>query len=252
MTDVLTKLRIVHRAWRHRLRVDRAEIRFMLSEIQPGDTVVDAGAHKGSHTYWLCQTVGRSGCVLAFEPQPLLAEYLRDVGETFPFPQLKCFAAALSDQAGEAPLSINAQRHSGTASLLPGTGSRHAVSVKLLSLDDCARDHAAGPVRFIKIDVEGHELEVLRGAERVLKEDRPSLLLECVEGYHGRVSTDEVFSYLKELGYGGGFFHRGRLRSLSRFSPSRHQVKMFTPDWCPNFAFVPTERLERSALHRAA
>ena len=90
-------------------------------------------------------------------------------------------------------------------------------------------------MHFIKCDVEGHELEVLQGGQRVLREDRPVLLVECVDSRPEVGQTDRVFPYLEALGYRGYFFPNGRTESLTRFRVEHHQV---APDaeWLVNFA----------------
>jgi predicted methyltransferase len=69
--------RFLWRAFKARWRDQRAELSIIRDHISPGDTVCDVGAHKGTYTYWLSRWVGNSGRVLAFEPQPSLAAYLR-------------------------------------------------------------------------------------------------------------------------------------------------------------------------------
>ena len=70
------RTRLLHRAWRYRLRIERPEILFLLEHLAPGQTAVDVGAHKGAFTYWMDRLVGPTGHVLAFEPIPELAAYL--------------------------------------------------------------------------------------------------------------------------------------------------------------------------------
>ena len=77
----------------------------------------------------------------------------------------------------------------------------------------CAHPDAR-PAGFIKCDVEGHELDVLVGAERVLREDRPVLLVESVDDRPTAGQTGRVFDHLRGLGYDGWFFEHGRRRSI--------------------------------------
>ncbi len=77
-------------------------------------------------------------------------------------------------------------------------------------------------VGFIKVDVEGHELDVLRGAEATLRRDRPALLVESEERHRpGAVAA--VHGFLGSLGYHGFMVDDGRLVSLGGFDPSRDQ-----------------------------
>jgi hypothetical protein len=98
-------------------------------------------------------------------------------------------------------------------------------------------------VSFIKCDVEGAELEVFRGAEGILRNDRPALLFECECRHHANGRIDGVFEFLAGMGYVGQFFDDGRLRPIREFDASEHQRtdgdRFFDErGYCNNFAFV--------------
>jgi hypothetical protein len=92
----------------------------------------------------------------------------------------------------------------------------------------------------MKIDVEGHELAVFRGARETLRRDSPVLVFEC-ENRH--ISGDDVFmvlDYLRSLGYDGSFVCRGALMPISGFDPAIHQRQVGErfwdrKDYCNNF-----------------
>ena len=73
----LSNFNYLYRAYRYRLRVDPAELRFVGQSLRPGQVAVDIGCHKGAYTYWMRRRVGPSGAVYAFEPQPQQVAYLR-------------------------------------------------------------------------------------------------------------------------------------------------------------------------------
>ncbi|MEX2496237.1 MAG: FkbM family methyltransferase, partial [Woeseia sp.] len=89
------------------------------------------------------------------------------------------------------------------------------IEIAVTTLDGCLAGSVGGPVRFIKCDVEGHELEVFKGAAGILRRDGPVLLFEC---HHNEAEEGSLFSFLSELGYDGAFFqvepadHRNLLR----------------------------------------
>ena len=68
-----------HPVWRYRLRTERQEIAYLLSRDLHGATVADVGANRGIYSYWMHKAVTPDGNVGAFEPQPELAAYLRDL-----------------------------------------------------------------------------------------------------------------------------------------------------------------------------
>jgi len=97
-------------------------------------------------------------------------------------------------------------------------------------------------VALLKIDVEGAELAVLRGAERILRNDGPLLVFECENRHllHGHVG--DVFAMLDDLGYEGYFVCRHRLLPVSAFDAAIHQRQdgewfWKRKDYCNNFIF---------------
>ena len=138
--NLLEVLRYRHRAWKARRRNERAEITAMLGLIRSGDTVLDLGAHKGSYLYWLRQAAGPTGRVLAFEPQPALAAYLRDVVRAMRWENVTIENQGVSERPGSLTLHIPGP----TGSISPGatfeTGivpeaDGQSVSVGVTTLD---------------------------------------------------------------------------------------------------------------------
>lgn len=78
-------------------------------------------------------------------------------------------------------------------------------------------------VAYIKIDVEGHESEVVRGAEGLLREEHPALWIEIERDHHPTGCVDEVFDLLSAFGYEGTFWFRGVEHVLRDFDPEIHQ-----------------------------
>jgi FkbM family methyltransferase len=140
----------------------------------PGETAVDAGANVGFVSNLLAHAVGRSGRVVAFEPHPQIfqtlsrnATRLRDVDG---LDVLELNQAAVSTTSGMLPLGIDPAtfaQNKGTASL-EQAGSTESTDVRTVRLDDSL----TVPVGVLKLDVEGHELAALEGAERLLREQR--------------------------------------------------------------------------------
>ncbi len=147
----------------------------LTSLCRPGACVVDVGANVGWYTFLAAQRVGPTGRVLAFEPEPenfaLLSESLRDN----PRPQVRVWAEAVSDHDGEETLFLSDEaasfhstaRHVGTRSL----------TVRSLRIDTVVHDLALPSVDVLKIDVEGGEPKVLRGALDSLRAGRVRNLL---------------------------------------------------------------------------
>ncbi len=228
----------MHRAYKYRYVDDREEIRFLLSVLQDGDTAIDIGAHKGGYTYWMDKAVGHLGKVIAFEPQPAGARLLRQL-----FPHVTVEQAALSDHSGEKVLYIKPRSYevSFEASLSADYPDALTQSVQTITLDDYCSRRRLRP-RFIKIDVEGHELEVIRGAVETLKLARPYMLIEIEKRHIGAFKMQELLDHLEGLGYWGYFVWRGNRQSVKNFDFRVHQALKNigkAGEYINNFMFEP-------------
>jgi FkbM family methyltransferase len=237
----LEQISWTYRAWRYRLVVEREEIRQLLRCLQPGDTVIDIGAHKGGFTYWMQKRVGRTGHVYAFEPQPQLADRLRRMIGPAMESHVTVENMALSSLNGEMVLTVPGNSPSPGASLEPLPSNQHECqyySVPVRTLDSYFFSRITRRVKLIKCDVEGHEMEVFRGGERILREQQPILIFECECRHRQNRSLDSVFDYLSTLGYTGHFFSNGKLHSIDRFDMARHQADPAQPIYANNFLFA--------------
>lgn len=143
--------------------------------IRPGDRVVDAGANIGYMTVLAARAAGPQGSVTAFEPHPELFRILRsNADETAKRPSapITLRNVALGETAGRATLVIpdamstnDGIAHLGTAT----TAGERAIEVELTTLDD---ELGTDSIGVLKIDVEGFEAAVLKGARRALTERR--------------------------------------------------------------------------------
>ena len=229
--------RIIYRGWRYRLKVEREEVLFLLRHLGPGQTAIDIGAHRAAFCYWMAKKVGPQGKILAFEPLPMLADYLRDAQTALPLPQMEVIEAALSDQPGTAVLHVPVNSYLGTTTLLPKETGHHQIEVETLRLDDYCEENNVSSVDFIKCDVEGFEAEVFRGAERILRECRPTLLFECENDRHIDGQHERVFPYLESLGYDGFFFRAGKVLPLSHFDLRKHHQRS-DRNWSNNWVSI--------------
>jgi FkbM family methyltransferase len=148
---------------------------------------------------------------------------------------------AVSSEAGTRPLLVPGDGVTPAASLvgasLPPGPRAHPVSVD--TLDRYLGAHPPrGRVALLKVDVEGHELDVFLGAHATLARHRPALLFECEARHLRRVTMEDVFDHLSDRGYHGWFFERGQLVDVTRFDRGTHQVEGRRP-YVNNFVFLP-------------
>lgn len=232
------RLSLHYRAWRYRLKVEAPEIAYVLRVLRPGDTALDIGAHKGAFTYWMRRAVGAGGRVISFEPQPELALRLERLAGELGWSNVTVEARALSSGEGTAALHVPRGGPGPGASLEAAIADPEGerIDVPLTSLDAYFSGKSVTRLALIKCDVEGHELDVFRGAARLLAEHRPALLFECEARHHKHDRIERVFEHLEGLGYRGRFFLGGVLRPVSELRIEEHQVPGKVP-YANNFVF---------------
>jgi FkbM family methyltransferase len=153
------------------------EVQLMASLCAPGATIVDAGANIGAHTLPLAKAVGPTGKVFAFEPQRRPFQLLAANVALNGLDNVECIRAALGETGGELRLGDlpgDAPANVGGATLADlGGGS---IPTPIYTLDAFLPDVSG--LRLIKIDVEGMELEVLKGAQGLIDRHRPFIYAE--------------------------------------------------------------------------
>lgn len=175
----------------------------------PEDAVVfDVGAHAGQFAK-LFSRLAPAGQVYAFEPSPYTLSLLRPVLAWNRARNVEIVAAGLSAEAGEAPLSTpikkSGVRGFGLASLAGVSAGRRKSdeTVPLETLDGFVERKAVTRLDFIKADIEGWELHMLRGAVGALARFRPALYLEISQDALARAGDAPagVWALLEPLGY---------------------------------------------------
>lgn len=202
---------------RRELATGEPELALIPLLADPARDFLDVGANDGVYSFAALPHFRR---VFAVEAHPDLAEPLRRIIE----PKGRVIAAALSDHEGVARLWIPQRgdkdlttRSSLEADANPGFSQREA-EVRLTTLDALGLDALA----VVKIDVEGHEFAVLRGAVRTLATAKPLCIVECEER-HNAGGVARAFAFFGEHGYRPYYLHRGRLCDGDDFDPGRLQ-----------------------------
>lgn len=211
--NLFQKLHFFHRCYRYRFRTERHQIARLRSLELEGKTVLDVGGNHGIYSYWLARSVGRYGQVHYFEPQPELCTEVQAVMRWLEHGQVRVNCLALSDDRSFHQLRRN-YPGDGSASLVSTGVTGDAVACESITLDGYCESQAFTELAFIKIDVEGHELAVVRGGLATLRRFRPVLQVEL------RVhepSCDQVIAVLSDLGYRGFMFCDGREVALADY-----------------------------------
>jgi FkbM family methyltransferase len=166
------------------------EVVFLTSLLRPGDIVVEAGANVGAITVPLAVAVGLEGRVYAFEPQADIALMLATNVRTNMLENCIIATAGLSDEQSLMHYDSNALNTGGVT-----LGSSGKYDVQTLKLDNCGVIFES--CRLIKVDVEGMETQVLRGARETIKRCKPFLYVENDRSQH----TEKLLNELYGMGY---------------------------------------------------
>jgi FkbM family methyltransferase len=150
----------------------------IVNSLPSGASVIDAGANVG---YYACIAAdalkGKGGRVFAFEPHPVVFSYLQRNRAANALDNLLLVQKALADQTGDMPLFAN--ENYPVSSLKPLLRSQSPLYiVQVVTLDDFMSQYPEDKVEFLKIDTEGAELLVLRGASNVIDRHRPVIMYE--------------------------------------------------------------------------
>jgi FkbM family methyltransferase len=201
--------------WHFLRRPKSAEVELsLLDRVVRSDSVsIDVGANLGLYTRELAHL---SRFVHAFEPSHKVADILRRTSAR----NVVVHETALSDRCGVATLQIPLTREGsvhGLASIESQAASRASKIESLTVLVSRLDSAVQSDVGFIKIDVEGHELCVLNGAERILEHCQPVFLVEA-EDRHRVDATRSVFEFFRARRYSGFFIKGHEVRSVEEFS----------------------------------
>jgi FkbM family methyltransferase len=219
------------------------ELSYLDRIVPKGAVTVDVGAHCGLYTRKLARL---SSQVHAFEPTHRMADLLRRTSAS----NVSVHEIALSDQTGNAELFVpqgDQELVYGLASLEPKLASSNerivSVNVPTVRLDAIVHQDVA----FVKIDVEGHELNVLNGAVELLEHSQPVFLVEA-EDRHRSEATRSIFEFFEDRFYRGFFLKEGSAVPVDQFrSEELQDTNALLPDggrksgrsYVNNFFFFP-------------
>jgi FkbM family methyltransferase len=202
------------------------EVLLVLDRIlRPGMLMVDVGANIGEVGLFAAKRVGPQGRVICFEVLRELADVLRQNAARNGLGMVEVVEAAVADRVGSTPVFTPAGRftdgtlHAGLATIYDQEGrSSPSGTVPLTTLDHFLLSRGIDTVHVIKVDVEGAELPVLRGAQETLHRARPWLLLEVQRDTCAAAGYDQsdILSFLEQYGYRfARIGRRGRLAPLN-------------------------------------
>jgi FkbM family methyltransferase len=204
---------------------------------------IDIGAANGIYAFHIIDT---SRECLAFEPRQPAALKMSEMAKALSLP-VRVEAVALSDVVGEITLRVyeawEGRSTVESENVLDDCDNSkiYEVTIPTRRLDDYDLD----AVGFMKIDVEGHELSVLRGASNTIERHRPVMLIE-IEDRHKPNATRDVHRFLSNIGYEGYFLLDRHLVNMSCFNVTMHQENWRNSGiYINNFFFVMSEDIRQ-------
>ena len=179
---------------------------FINKEIRTGMTILDIGAHIGVLAVPLANKVGLKGKVYAFEPTPTTLKVLRKTVSINNAKNISVEPYALADTKGKLVFYTSDNKVDNSNSLVNNhriDRKETSIEVDVTTVDDFVHSHNISNVDFIKIDVEGAELRLLKGAATTVSRDRPKMVLSMhpasIKNFGD--SSEEIWNFLKGYGY---------------------------------------------------
>jgi len=212
---------------------------FILNKLVIKDKIaLDVGANYGSYTYLLERLIP-SDKIYAFEPIPKLYNRLKKV-----FPKVNVFDFALSDSTGIAKFKIPQMNHKifysrGTLQtniVETNETGRVEINVNTIALDSFVEKNNIGDIGFIKIDVEGNEMNVIKGGLRTIKKNKPVMQIE-IEQRHHKEDINGIIDSIKEFGY--NCFYLNDKIELERLNKNALDLQLSNDSYTNNFIFLP-------------
>ena len=173
-------------------------VQWLLDNVQLNETWVDVGAHNGYTTLAMCERVGSTGKVLAFEPMICTAGHLQKTKQLNKLDQLLVIPLALTSDEGVRLRNFLTSRGMADAQLTHDK-AESAENVMCVALDSLWQSLGLSnsEIHGVKIDVQGMELETLRGMQKLLSRFHPKLVVELHKG----ISRLDILDTLSSCGY---------------------------------------------------
>lgn len=235
-----TSYRLIHSRHNH----DEVELELLPLLVNQSRQAIDVGANVGRYAKPLASLARH---VHAFEPHPRLAHILR---ASLP-PNVTVRQVAVSDAPGRVLLYVpvfNGREDEGLGSI---DDPAHDSGCLRMEVEATTLDTMASlDVGFVKIDVEGHEANVLAGARKLIADQRPILLVEAEER-HNPGGVEENVAFFGARAYDGLFVFNRQILNVRSFNPSMQDISVFSRitaaaprrsiPYVNNFIFIPTE-----------
>lgn len=173
----------------------------LMKLVKPGSVVFDIGANIGDTALHIAHMLKNSGAVYAFEPSPKVFQRLEVNAGLNPFTNLKLYNMAMGDNEGQLSFVSTREEHTGGAFV--SKVLKTDTQVKVITLDKFVEQNNIERIDLIKVDTEGFEMFIVKGAENTLRKLKPALFMEVSEDLLQRAgaSGKKLITFLESLNY---------------------------------------------------
>ncbi len=170
---------------------------------QEGDIVIEGGAYTGNFTILLSRLVGKSGKVFAIEANPKICSILKNRLKRLKINNVIVINRGLWDNTNNIKLPINEQTRKKGFSIATSSAEKNAESLILqnITIDTLIQKYNITRLNYIAMDVEGAEIEALKGAKNTLKKFNVHLAIASYHYRDGKQTYTTVEKILKKYGY---------------------------------------------------
>lgn len=195
------------------------ELEYVVSHLRPGDTFLDVGAHVGYFTLPAAKAVGSGGQVIAFEPSPASVRLIRENAELNGFGWITVVEAAASDHDGPELLFRSPKSPMWNRLVrFPVRAGMDTISISAKTIDATLAECGWPSVAGLKVDVEGAELDVLRGSASCLERNPHAFVIVEMQGRARLEGSLAVLHLLEDRGYSFRLFRRGAASTAETIS----------------------------------
>ena len=210
---------------------EKGEFNILSSFLKDGMTMLDIGANIGWFSLQLANRFPNAD-ILSFEPLPTAYELLVRNVLLNKFDNVRTYNSGFMDKAGVIPFYVFSGQgtNASTVNLMEVEEGTKQINCQVYKLDEFIRK----PVDFIKCDVEGAEMSVFKGAEEILRRDKPIIYTEVCKDWAEKFDWDlnDLAKYLHDLGYTGFVVRNGKLMDITMLNAIEET----------NFIFLNRER----------
>ncbi len=178
---------------------EKGTLYFIASCLNRGDCFIDIGANIGLMSIFASQCVGNSGKILAFEAHPETHQLLQENIALNHIENIDTFNFALGNETGKATIYDNWNVNRGGASLVIHSENSTGFVVDVKTLDEVIQNDFQP--KMIKIDVEGFEFQVLKGATNTIKNCKPILIIEFSVSRENQYDPFEMIDFIESFGF---------------------------------------------------